>query len=79
MTIVTYNPAYESAHYTILDRLPHARNKHPELLTFEERLYTVLDELAEVEEALAGGDLKHAMDGGRDAEFWNDVVNCPLG
>ena len=67
MTIATYNPAHESAHYAILDRMDHARSKHPGPLTFAESLHIVLDELAGAEEALGRGGLDIAMGKYRDA------------
>ena len=66
MTITTYNPAYDSAHFTILDRLPHARRKHPEEMTFLERWDTIRSEMDEVRAELEKGDHDRAMDEYRD-------------
>jgi hypothetical protein len=63
---MSYCQSYESAHFAICERIEHARRKHPEELTFLERLDTILDELCEVEAEVLKGDYARAMNEYKD-------------
>lgn len=61
MSIHEITPAYEAAHYAILDEMPRAKREHPEPLTIKERIDAVICEAVEAMEAHEEGNHDHTM------------------
>lgn len=61
MTIMTYSPTHDQICAITYERIQRARILHPEKLSLNGRVATVISECCEVLDAIEKGDLNHAM------------------